>query len=258
MARVAEAKSVARLHKAEADTADDYAFVGNYSDLFPMEDLDEAARDPLWMADVSGAAFTWGSVGLGVGDALAMRGTYVAGVDGGAKLVRQGPTPPPAVAVRWTCVRSAAAVHPCARGVLGPGVAYGVDSVGEVVGDDEPRLSIESGVLRSAGHPVFWRRGGVVRLSDRYGAAYAISKSGLIVGTLGGKYRNGFPLFGEFRGFIASARDRYPRARSLDPLVSGLAGRHVLAAFAVSDSGNILAIVGNDRDDARLAILAAR
>src|SRR5579862_6024846 len=59
---------------AAADTPQDYAFIGGYSDLFPMEDLNDAGRDPLWMADVSGASFYWGHVRLGIGDVTAMRG----------------------------------------------------------------------------------------------------------------------------------------------------------------------------------------
>ncbi len=142
---------------AAADTPDDYAFTGNYHDSFANEDLNDAARAPFYMADVSGVSFYWGSVGLGLGDATAIRGPFVAGFDGGIKLVGPPPEGLPALALLWRCVQSALAVHPCAKTVLGPGVAYGVDSRGEVVGDDEPQFAGDSSALHAVGRPVLWR-----------------------------------------------------------------------------------------------------
>jgi hypothetical protein len=82
-----------------ADTSTNYAFVGNYSDLYPMEDLDDASRDRSYMANVSGATFPWGSAALGVGDATAIRGPLVAGFDGGLNIMGAPAQGLPAVAL---------------------------------------------------------------------------------------------------------------------------------------------------------------
>lgn len=255
---LAKPEDPSNLSIAAADTPEDYAFVGNYHDFFPMEDLDKAGRDPLWMADVSGVTFSWGSVALGIGNATAIRGSFVAGFDGGLKLVAQPNPGSPATALRWHCIQSIAAVHPCDRRVLGPGVAYAVDSSGDVVGDDEPRFG-DSRPLHSAGRPVLWRSGEAVRLSSEYGAAYAIAESGAVVGTFGGSNVGpGDIVLGPTSGFIADARERHPHAVPLDPLVNNLGGRHVVAAFGIANDGRILAIVGtrgDKRSRGKLAIL---
>jgi hypothetical protein len=236
-----------------ADTPWDYAFVGNYSDLSPMEDLVVAARDPQWMADVSGVTFAWGSVGLGIGDATAIAGRYVAGFDAGLKLV-EAPSSR-AVALRWECVQSVAAMRPCARVALGPGIAYGVDSRGDAVGDDEAGLPdiARRTPLYTLGQPVLWRDRAMLALSSEYGAAYAIAEDGTIAGTM----RPAREDWG-YEGFFADARDGAPHARPIDPLVANLGGLHVLAAFGASGNGRILALVirKNDwRGERKLGVL---
>ncbi len=231
---------------AAADTPWDYAFVGDYFDSFATEDLVLASDDPTYMADVSGAAFEWGSVGLGIGDATAMRGRFVAGFDAAIKLVAAR-SPSPAYALRWECVQSVTALHPCTRTELGPGITFGVDSRGDVVGDNEQRLE-QDRLLRSGGQPMLWRDGRAFPLSDDLGAAYAIAENGTIVGALGVR----------LAGFIASARDAQPRARPLDPLVVNLGRLHVAAALGVANDGRILALVtenADTTDPGRLAIL---
>lgn len=87
--------------------------------------------------------------------------------------------------------------------MLGAGVAYGVDVLGDVIGQ-----------------PVLWRNGAVLQLSNDSGSAYAIDNDGIIVGAT---------IIG---GFVADARDARPRAIQLDPLVVNLHGRHVIEASA--------------------------
>jgi hypothetical protein len=231
---------IRNLSIASADTAESYAFVGDYDDFFPMEDIDQAASDPYYMADVSGATFPWGSVALGIGNATAMRNPFIAGFDGGLKLVSaHGGSP--AVALRWRCVRARILAHSCKRRELGTGVAYGVDSSGDAVGDNEPRVASSAMRLHLTGRPVLWRDGSVVRLSDDFGSAYAISGSGIIVGTIGDTATAGAM---NSDGFVAHAHDPRPVAISLDGLVRNLDGRHISQAFGVSDDGRILAVVG--------------
>ncbi len=228
---------------AAAETATTFAFVGNYYDMFPNEDLDLAARDRYYMADVSGAEYDGRNIALGLGDATAMRGAYVAGFDAGLKLVA-GVDPRPTTAVAWRCVLSVAASgHPCARYELGPGVAYGIDSRGDAVGDDGPFLRGQGDVSSYTGSPVLWRRQKPLRLWSGHGCAYAISEAGTIVGV------------SEAGGFIADAHDARPRARSLDELVPTRGNRHVQAAFGIADDESILALVAGEGGRHDLAVL---
>jgi hypothetical protein len=228
-----------------AYTPDDYAFVGDYSDSFPQEDLDLAANDPRWMAEIAGAAFHSGSVGLGLGSATAIRGSFIAGFDDGAKLV-VAKSAPASLALLWECGHSNTGPNRCRRHVLGPGTAYGVDFRGDAIGDGEPKYG---GDLRCQAAPVLWRNGNAVELSDASGSAYAIAPYGTIVGMLCGA-----------GAFVADARDARPRARALDRFVVNLGRRHVRVAFGIADDGRILALVVNRADppdaQGRLAILA--
>lgn len=240
-----------------ADMRNGFAFVSDYFDLFPMEDLDLARTDPRYMTDVSGVALDSRLIALGIGDATAMRGRHVAGFDGGIKLVPENS--PPTTALRWDCVESVASMHPCARVALGPGVAYGVDSGGDVVGDDEatlPDIGLQSPPFYTMGRPTLWRGQTVSTLSSQYGAAYAIADDGTIVGT-----ERGAPDERRYNGFVADARATPPRARPLDPLVTNLWGLHILGAFGISDDGRILVLVirKNDwRGDRKLGVLIPR
>lgn len=231
-----------------ADTTEDYAFVGDYGDSIPLEDLTLAANDPRWMAEIAGAVFSWGSAGLGLGSATAIRGDYVTGFDAGAKLVGPPNTPPAVLAFRWECDQTGAGRNQCRRQALGRGIAYGVDIRGDVVGDDESSRD-ERGDQRCQGHPVLWRDGKIGELSNFPGAAFAIAPHGTIVGM----------LCGSTGAFVADAGDARPHARALDPLIVNLGRWQVRSAFGISDDGRILALVGNNDDppDARgrLAIL---
>jgi hypothetical protein len=234
---------------AAAESLTSYAFVGNYSDLYPMEDLDDASRDRSYMANVSGVTFPWGSSALGIGDATAIRGPFVAGFNGGLTIIGAPGEGLPTVALRWKCTQDTSGTHRCGRQILGTGVAYGVDSSGDVVGDNEPRFIPKKMLMHFLGRPVLWTDNGVVQLSGGYGSAYAISRSGLIVGTAGGT------------GFIARAHGRHPHAISLDSLTGNLESHHITSAFGVSDNGRILAVVDGDRRDAsrgELAVLLPR
>lgn len=236
---------------AAADGATRFAFVGDYFDGFPQEDLDRAIEDRYYMADVSGASYDNLNVALGLGNATAMRGAFVAGFDADLKIAPSKNSD--AVAVVWRCLfNEVANAHRCPRSTLGPGIAYGIDSQGEAVGDNEP--SVPSGgtlELHSPGFPVLWRSGRELALSEDRGAAYAISDDGVIVGTFSTAAIPRSPL----SGFVASAREGKPRARALDGLVQNLAGWHVEAALGVADDGQILVFVNSMHQKRALAVL---
>jgi hypothetical protein len=167
------------------------------------------------------AASTRSRFAFVIGDATTMRGRFV------------------------DCMESVAAENPCARVALGAGVAYGVDSEGDVVGDDEGSLAHFGPTMPfdTLGSPVLWRDRHMVVLSSEYGAAYAIAEDGTIVGTVR------VARYGRlYSGFVADARDAAPRARPLDAPVTNLGGRHVLAAFGVSDNRRILVLVIRKND----------
>jgi hypothetical protein len=235
-----------------ADGAMRFAFVGDYSDRFPDEDLDRASQDRYYMADVSGVSYDSLNVTLGIGNVTAMRGSFVVGFDADLKLVpsKRHDT----VGVVWRCdFNGLANSRTCKRSTLGPGIAYGIDSHGEAVGDNEPSVP-SSGTLElhSAGFPVLWRSGNTVVLSQEInGAAYAISESGIIVGALtGGPTPNAL-----LSGFVASARETKPLAHPLDSLVQNGEGWHVAAGLGVADDGRILAFVTSKDRRRELAVL---
>jgi hypothetical protein len=231
---------------AAADTPLDFAFNGDFADGFG---LNTDIRRPRHFRNIAAADYGSRTIQLGIGTVTAMRGSYVAGVDAGLGL--EGRASYDTTALLWRCVQSVAVVHPCARTELGPGITYGVDARGEVVGDDEAWFSEG----RSGGSPVLWRGGGRVRLSDAYGSAYGIAENGTIVGTFG-EGTDLVPWHGS--GFIADAHESHPHAILLDPLVRSLGSRHVSAALGVADDGRILAMVvakGDRYDPGRLAIL---
>ncbi len=219
-----------------ADTPSSFAINGDFAGEQPGFQL-----PPVAAARLSG-----GIASLGDGIALAMRGAYVAGVRVNPADSSRGPA-----AIRWRCDPNAGT--PCVLNNLGPGIPYAVDSHGEVVGSDGSRMPPPATAFDDAGEPVLWRAGKALVLSTRFGAAYAISESGTIVGTA--EPSCGDRCRGPMRGFIADARDERPRARLLDPLVQNLGRRHLIAAFGVADDGRILALVGRDRENAKLAIL---
>ena len=213
-----------------AESIEDFAYVGNHSDTFPGEDLNVAATDPK-LLEVSAASFNSRRLALGLGDATAMGGSFVAGFDAGQGLVA---TSNSSTAVLWRC---AGARRRCQRSNLGVGAAYGVDPAGEAVGTSAGH---EVNCKSSDYRPMLWRNGKAVELSGTDGQAYAISDRGTIVGTMGERCRRRFE-----RGFVADARATPPHARPLDDLVSNLAGRHVVAAFGIDNAGRILCYVAD-------------
>jgi len=233
---------------ATAESIENFAYIGNHLDGFPGEDLNVAKTDPK-LLEISAASFDSRRLALGLGDATAMRGSFVAGFDAGLGLVA---TSNPSTAVLWRCAgarRSSA--RQCQRSILGTGAAYAVDSAGDAVGgaSSDSQLSCRG----SVGPPMLWRNGKAFALSVGDGLAYAISDRGAIVGTMGSECG---PRF--VRGFVADARAAAPRARVLDDFVTNLAGRHVVAAFGIDDAGRILCYVADDLGKRSLALLVPR
>jgi hypothetical protein len=114
---------------------------------------------------------------------------------------------------------------------LGPGVAFGVNVNGAVVGDDRTTLdgvtSPGSGLAGPIdGVPTLWSAGAKTRLADRTGTAYSVSDDGTIVGTFAGA-----------RGFVV----RGGALHELDAtIVGGLHGRVIAGAYAINAHGRIL------------------
>jgi hypothetical protein len=237
---------------AAADDVFRFAFVGDYGDTFPNEDLNVASQDRYYMADISAVGYNGLNFPLGIGNATAMHGAFVAGFDADRKLVASQNND--TVAVVWRCALDRLPTrHSCTRMTLGPGIAYGIDSQGEAVGDNEPSPPLGgTSELNGGGFPVLWRGGHELSLSnDNRGAAYAISESGVIVGTL-----SAGPFVRSLRsGFVASARDATPQARTLDDLVEDIGERHVEAALGVAGDGRILALLTDRNHKRALAVL---
>jgi len=245
---------------AAAESAERFAYVGDYADSFPQEDLDLALRDPHYMADISAVQYYSRGTILGLGNATAMRGNFVAGFDAGLKLVRGDED---SVAVLWRCeFESATSNYQCSRTQLGSGVAYGVDSRGNVVGDNRSTYNttgIASSPDRTArasiGFPVLWKSGRPTVLAESTGSAYAISENGTIVGE---SYVPEPPKARLSSAFVANANDRHPAAQPLDLLLRPAASFHVQSAFGITDDGRILALVLNNTRAQAVAILSPR
>jgi hypothetical protein len=236
-----------------ADTPQDYAYTGDFADSFGMDSAIAMQRRSYWH-DIAAARIGSRTIQLGLGSVSAMRRAFIAGEDAGNG-TRDGLAP--SYAVLWRCLTNIAAVNPCARRVLGPGTPYGVDSRGDVVGGDS---TAGGGELQNSGRPILWRAAGRTLLSDQYGAAYAISENGEIVGAFGGQRAYNGLVYGRFSGFVADAHSSHPKAIALDRLVRTLGKRHIEAAFGVADDGRILVyVVPTDaqypEEHRRLAIL---
>lgn len=235
---------------AAADSLDDFAFNGDFRDGFGV---DTDIHRNGYFRDIGAVHFGSRTIQLGLGTVTATRGSYAAGADAGLGL--EGQASFPTTALLWQCVKSVAALHPCVRMELGQGIAYGVDALGEVVGDDVARYDGMAFARRPPlGFPIIWRNDKKIRLSGNFGAAYAISENGTIVGAFGA------PGSG-YLGFVAYARDEHPTAVALDPLVRDLGDRHVVTAFGVADDGRILVMVapnGARYREGELAVLIPR
>lgn len=209
-----------------ADTPLDYAYTGSFTGFGLDNAMMEQRRS--YGHDIAAVRFGSRTIQLGLGHVTAMRGTYIAGAD---IYSRNRPDN----AVLWHCVNSIAAVSPCAEQVLGWGVAYGVDSIGDAVGSDTANADDGGELINRQGHPVLWRDERKISLSDENGAAYAISENGTIVGEFGqGRFAS---------GFVANARSIRPKAMPLDRLVTNLGQHHVSAALGVANDGRVLAYV---------------
>ncbi len=213
---------------------------GVNGDFFDQDRFDYGTheRDPTYFADEASLVENGRILPLGLGDVTAMRGPFSTGYAAPYGWCAQVGAP---VAVRWTGSD---------RKTLGSGVAYGVDSNGDVVGDDRvpegrrARNDTQTGCIENA-HPTIWRRRQKIRITELRGSALAI-RNGTVVGTAG------LQLFGPVRrndvviairggrAFITKATDAVGRFRFLDDLVPN--DWSITSAFAIADSGRILAV----------------
>lgn len=194
-------------------------------------------RDPTYDMPEAGIADGNVTTSLGVGTITSMRGRLTAGYLQPYGWCSQGGTP---IAVRWTGVK---------KRLLGPGIAFGVDANGDVVGSDRPLASpIRSTDWRPTysdcedkGHPMLWRENAAVQLSSLSGSALAI-RDGTIVGTVGGK------------AFLSLADTPVRKLHYLEDLVAG--EWKIANAIAIDGRGRILAIGERHGSSTSLLILS--
>ncbi|HEY5095759.1 MAG TPA: hypothetical protein VII69_11640 [Candidatus Eremiobacteraceae bacterium] len=219
------------------ETPSRYSVVGDYREAtqFSYEYHD---RDPTYDMDEAGIVEDGKVAPLGFGDVTSMRGRYSAGYVAPYGWCAQTGAP---TAVLWDGTK---------KKKLGPGVAFGVDADGDVVGDDRPPVNGQSNEQTGTdcidgAHPTLWRHGKVVQLSKLRGSALAI-RNGTIVGTVGviavccvGP-ENKFASLTGGNAFVARARDEEHTFRYLDELARG--DWTITSAFAIAASGRILAV----------------
>ncbi len=145
-----------------------------------------------------------GTTLLGAGTVEALSGQRAAGYRDAAKHI----TPP--MAILWTRGN---------RSVLGTGVGFGVNDLGDVAGDDRASWM-------APGHPVVWHANVMHRLSAETGSAFAIRDS-VIAGKVGNE------------AFVTSLAAS-GTVRRLDRFVGSR--WRVSSAFGISTTGAILAI----------------
>jgi hypothetical protein len=199
-----------------------FAVVGDYRDATHFM-YDEHDRDPTYYMPQSGIVEGGVITSLGVGTITSLRGRLKAGYLQPYGWCEQGGTP---IAARWIGVK---------KQLLGPGIAFGVDANGDVVGSDRPLVSptpsyngvTEYSDCKEQGHPVLWRDRASVQLSSLSGSALAI-RDGTIVGTAEG------------RAFLSHADESARKLHYLDDLVAG--DWKITIAFAIDGRGRILAL----------------
>jgi hypothetical protein len=195
---------------AESDSR--FVWNGNFAAAIP--DLDASARDPHFRENFAVSVQDRKSLSLAFGSATAMRAQFVVGYFAGERSVPNFDPTHSVVALRWVHGR---------RKSLGPGIAYGVNRSGTVVGNDSRELD-------DLGRPTLWRGDHRFALSSESGSAYAIADDGIVVGATGNS------------AFIARSVDKRStfNVTPLDRRVRGT-GWHITGAYAIDAKGRILA-----------------
>jgi hypothetical protein len=165
-------------------------------------------EDKLWIRDAGPPTY------IGGGTISAIRNHHFVGYDA-HYAPTQPSTPTPVNAFTWTHGK---------KTELGKGVAWSVNSNGDVVGDDRPSVDMP-------GRPSVWHRGKKTLLSTAQGSAFGINDRGEIVGDLasGGS-------------FIAAFHDGHASLVMLDHVMSPHGPWHIKHALAIADDGSILAL----------------
>lgn len=202
------------------------AYNVSYSNMFV--NIDAAESEPHYQEFWTFLSDGKKQTRIGFGLSTAMRGDVVVGFSAGLSSIAKQQPPGP---IAWVWVDGR-------RTELGPGVAYGVNTNGEVVGDDEA-------VLGGDGLPVLWRHGETIRLSNMKGAALAIGDDGTIVGHI------------ENDGFVIRGRDASRRLIRIDTL---LAERewHISSVYGIAASGRLLAVGQRTGEPSQLLVLDPR
>ncbi|MEA2689479.1 MAG: hypothetical protein QOD51_2086, partial [Candidatus Eremiobacteraeota bacterium] len=164
-------------------------------------------------------------IGNGIATACADRST--AGYDAGFRPLGYQPgNPARTKAVVW---------RPQRKTVLGNGVAWSINRLGEAVGDDRP-------TMWGKGRPVLWNGRGFARtLSERAGSAFGINDSGSIVAEIGGEA-------------VAFARNRATPPVYLNASVVQR-GWRICGAYAIAQNGTILVVACKNEGLPRIATL---
>jgi hypothetical protein len=167
-------------------------------------------------------------VALGPGTATAIRGSTLVGFTAGSNPF--GPScdrPHASYALEWSGNN--------VERRLGHGIAYDVNTSGDVVGDDERRFG-------EPGRPMLWRGGHGFVLDRRAGSAYGIADDGTIVGRV------------DRGAFIADAGRPHAAIRLLDALLVDRSW-HIVAAYGIATRGQILAVAERGAGAQRIVLL---
>jgi hypothetical protein len=228
------------------EAPDRFAVVGDYRDVTGF-DYSAHDKDPTYYMDEAGIVNGDSTTSLGLGDVLSMRGRFSAGYVApyGWCINMGAPT-----AVLWKGTK---------KSTLGPGIGFGVDANGDVVGDDRTLGNRSFGGeidvdCTDDARPTLWRQERTIHVSEERGSALAI-RNGLIVGTAGVTRfccKDGRDGFAGGRAFAAHADDVRHSFQYLDDITRG--DWTITSAFAIASSGRILA-VGHGPDSAAANIL---
>jgi uncharacterized membrane protein len=185
----------------------------NYSDA--IFDMDAPYHDPHYQESWSVLSDGAHVLTLGYGGVTSMSGPFAVGFTPGYLPYTIGDLPfkrEKRQAVEWKNGY---------RSFLGPGTPFGVNARGQAVGSTASSLSL--------GHPVLWMNGQAIRFGTSAGSAFAISRDGSIVGTLGEHV------------FLVLGADSSHKVMRIDELLRD-SDWQITAAYGISDGGRILAI----------------
>jgi len=207
-----DAGGIANTTVTAAANSNQLAFVEDFerSPDYVTDDAQQGRtdQDRVWIRDGGPPEY------IGVGTISAVRNHHFVGY-AAHYIPVQPTTPTPVEAFTWTHGK---------KTPLGHGVAWSVNSNGDVVGDDRPSLDVP-------GRPSVWFRGKKMILSTAHGSCFAINDRGQMVGDLA-----------THGSFFAQVHNGQAALVMLDHELSSHGRWHIEHTFAIADDGSILAL----------------